>query len=188
MPNYCGYQMKVKGKPENVDEFVKVIQADYSFDDKDNCICDVGRHFWRVFYADIYDEEIVDGVKSVYISGSCAWSVYSCMMDGPHTYNEQYPKHCGTTLAIESKQLELEIEVFSEEPGVGFMEHFVIIKGDIVTDACIEYCEYDTEEFDTVKEMNETLGTKFTKRQFAYAREKDDGYIRVGGIPWDFTI
>ena len=188
MPNYCDYFMKVKGKPENVDEFVEVIQASYSFDDQDNCICDAGRHFWRVFEAYIEDEEIVDGIKSVYIGGYCAWSVHSCMMSGESTYQNDYPNGLGTTLDIESKRLELEIEVFSGEPGMGFMEHFVIIKGEIKMNACIEYHEYDTEEYKTVKAMNKALGTKFTERQFAYAKDKDDGYIKVGGIPWDFTI
>ena len=51
MPNYCDYEMKVKGKRENVEEFVKVIKTDYKYDDVGNCKCEAGRHLWRIFEA-----------------------------------------------------------------------------------------------------------------------------------------
>lgn len=187
MPNICGYQMKVKGKPENVDEFVRIIQADYDFDKNGRCICDVGKHFWRVFDADVYDVKVEDGVKSVYISGSCAWSVAVCMLGGTWSYQEQCPDGLGTTLDAESERLGLAIEVFSEESGCCFMEHYVIINGDIQIDDCVEYSEYWVDEYANVDEMNKGMKTEFTQAEFE-AAQNGDGYIKVGGMSWDFTI
>ena len=31
MPNYCYYEMRVKGKPENVNQFILSLQSDYGY-------------------------------------------------------------------------------------------------------------------------------------------------------------
>ena len=188
MPNYCNYSMKVVGKETKVDEFIKIIQTDYEFDD--NGKCNVDRHFWRVFEADVTSEDIADGIKSATIYGYCAWSVYSCMFDGAHTYQGRHPnpEDGGTTLQRESARLNLDIEVFSEESGCCFMEHYLIQNGKIKIDDCVDFYEYCTDDYETVEEMNDDLETDITQEEFDYANENCDGYVRRGGMEWEFEI
>ncbi len=78
MPNYCSYSMKVTGEPVNVREFIEVIQRNDHTS---------GRHFYRVFEAYVDNESTIDDDKYAIINGECAWSVHSCMMEGPNTYS-----------------------------------------------------------------------------------------------------
>ena len=186
MPNYCSYSMKVKGTHENIEQFIKIIQTDYMYNKDGACINPdtnepVERHFWRVFEAYVVDDETENEVRSVIINGDCAWSVTSCMCDGRWTYQGQNPNGRGTTLKQESARLNLSIEVFSEEPGCGFMEHIVFVNGKSIVNDCIDWNEYYTEEFETVEEMNAECGTHFTQEEF----ERED-FLSTGGIDWCF--
>lgn len=206
MPNYCSYSMKATGSPEELREFIEVIQRDNY---------ESGRHFFRVFEASIADEETVSE-GYVEISGECAWSVYSCMMEGPSTYAEdafkkyeeakkEIEKHKGkkdlvsrnnylydmkklegemleSSLLRESRLLNLTIEVFSEELGMEFQEHYVIENGVLLLEKEANCREYETTEFNTVEEFSQTHELNISKEQF----ESDD-YIVVGGFgDWEF--
>ena len=104
MPNLCSYMLKVKGDRAKCIAFQQVM-INY----------DLPRHFWRVFEADIDDEvEASDGECILTISGTCAWSVYSCMCKGTHTYADDNPDS-STSLQEMSMKHHLEIEVYSEE-------------------------------------------------------------------------
>lgn len=177
MPNYCNFEMKVTGTKENVEEFIRVINADYYIDKDGHCDCD--RHFWRIFEADVFKESFENNYGYIKIDGYCAWSVYSCMCDGEDTYNEISPNGGGTSLQKESEILNLTIEVFSVEPGLEFVEHFLFINGKWVINECVEYKEYDTLEFENVKELNAEYGTNFTQEEF-----EENDVLYIGGIPW----
>lgn len=183
MPNYCDYEMMVKGKKENVEEFVMVIKTDYEYDKAGNCKCEAGRHLWRVFEANSDIVDIEDGLVVASVWGYCAWSVFSCMFDGDGTYQHDRPNGCGTTLEIESKNLGLEIEVYSKEPGMCFMEHYYIDNGEITTDECVEYAEYCISDYETKKEAEEELGIIISD----YEWEHED-YVGRGGMEWEFSI
>jgi hypothetical protein len=128
------------------------------------------------------DEDITTGdERKASISGSCAWSVQSCMFEGPYTYQTQNPDGKGTTIPIESARLQLTIEIFSEECGMCFMEHFVVVDGCIIINECVDYNEYCTEDYDSVEEMNKECGTSFTQEEF-----DEGGWISVGGMDWEF--
>lgn len=136
MPNYCDYTMKVKGSKQAIDNLLKCLTADYNYD--------AGRpehkHFFRVFDAQpVYEEPKLnqDGTYTQFIFGYCAWSVHSCMCDGGFSYydsvKKDYPEiFMGTTLEEESK--DCEIEVFSEEEGMCFSEHYIFKNGECVCD------------------------------------------------------
>lgn len=173
MANYCYYTMKITGKPENIKEMYKIMKNDY----------DEGLHLHRVFNA--YASDLItleDGF--IYVSGDCAWSVYSCMLEGEHTYYTQNKEACakenkafnGTTLTAESKRLNLGIEIYSEETGLEFEERYVIFNGEILLEDIRGMSEYGTEEYETVEEMNKELNSSFTKDEF----ESHD-FLRVGG-------
>lgn len=187
MANNCFYKMKVQGSESNVNEFIKLIQVNYAYDDHNNCYNPsdnykpVERHLWRVFNADVDEEYVGNKGKIAYISGDCAWSVYCCMCEGKHTYQFQYPNSKGTSLRQESERLQLTIEVFSEECGCCFMEHYVFQNGKCKVDSCVDWCEYCTLDYESVEEMNEDCGTNFTQEQF-----DAEEYISVGGLDWEF--
>lgn len=161
MPNYCSYEMKVNGKKESQEKLLEIMKADYDYNTME---FSADKHLFRIFEASLCEFSEDD---DFFISGYCAWSVYSCMMEGEHSYynslKERFPNEFrGTTLVELSKELDLEIEVFSEEPGCGFMEHYIIKNGELIVNKCHEYEEvYD---------------------------EKTEEYTSIGGIDWDYTI
>lgn len=189
MPNYCNYSMCVKGTKESVEEFIKVIQADYDYGTME---FSHDRHLFRVFEAE-YDEveEVYNGIYQVIIKGYCAWSVNCCMLDTSKSsyyksLKTDYPcEFRGTTLPIESKRLNLDIEVFSEEGGMCFQEHYVILKGDIVCDDCVDWQEYYIGEFNSKEEAERELGIEITDEEW----NSEEDYIGRGGFgDWDFEI
>lgn len=173
MPNYCSYAMRVKGTPEAIDE-VQARLTDY----------DHRPHFWRVFEAD--RTETSKGVAE--FSGSCAWSVYSCMCEGPSTYASQAEDPATvTSLQKTAAELHVEIEVFSEEPGVEFAEHFLYgADGTAFIEDETEFHEiwWDRDDYPTFEEFaaeNDTYG--LTEKDFG-----DEDYATVGGYDWEFEI
>lgn len=185
MPNYCDYSMCVKGTKENIEEFIKVINAGYSYTTME---FDYNRHFYRVFES-YYDEieEMLDGTYQVVINGYCAWSVNSCMFEnGYHKrIKEEYKDECrGTTVPIESERLNLDIEIFSSECGVGFQEHYIVRKGAIEVEECVDYYEYAICDFNTKEEAEEEFEIEITDEEW----NSGEDYISRGGFDWDFTI
>lgn len=170
MANNCEYVMRVKGASKDVDSFVTLIQAEYD---------EVPKHFWRVFTADVmsYDDECGDNeTKIVDICGDCAWSVHSCMCEGVGTYSSDNSE-TSTSLREQSELLDLEIEVFSSEPGIGFQEHFLFKQGKEFLNECVDYSEMyfqDEDDFNLAKEEG-FCGT-YTWNDVV------DGIIKEGGI------
>lgn len=154
MSNYCYYSMRVKGYKRNVDEFIKIIKYGY-YNDKTNKA--FGPHMFRVFDAEICDEQIIGIEKTVSISGYCAWSVNCCMMDGSFSYYDENFKNgykYGTNLIKESKRLNLFIEVCSEELGMGFGEYIRIDSGILCSNECYEAYNIYANEYESVDDMN----------------------------------
>lgn len=155
MPNICTGFMNVRGYSSNVDEFIAILQAKYSYC-KDSANGDYSYcvdpknfthipHFFRVFSAVPFDEVQHSGVyKCVSIEFEVAWSVHSCMFPGSITYYNDYEldhkgEHFASTILIESKRLQLEIEIWSYEPGIAFQEHYKICSGVLVKDECFDF-------------------------------------------------
>lgn len=177
MPNYCNYEMKIVGKKENVGKIVSYLQAEYNYNyDWEKEIykfskCTADKHFFRVFEADLLDTEDDYDVKNkliaVTVNGSCAWSVYCCMFKGEYTYysnpKSKYDIFKGTNMEDVTKELDLKVEIFSEEFGNNFMEHYLIDKGNILINEC--------KDFET-----------------KYDKEEDVYVIASGGLDWDYQI
>lgn len=181
MPNYCNYEMRLVGEKENLIKAYNIIKADYDYKEDGTVECDADKHLFRIFECEYEGyhygvnsaeeaiEKYSDG-NALILSGNCAWSVYSCMFEGESTYYSQWTEErkakyeCfkGTTIDRISKEFELDIEIFSEEGGCGFMEHYLINNGEIIIDDCIDYHEdYD---------------------------EETDEYTPVGGLAWEYAI
>lgn len=187
MPNYCNYSMCVVGAKENVEEFIKVINSNYDYNKME---FDYDRHMFRVFEA-ICDEieERYNGTYQAIINGYCAWSVASCMLE--HGYYQDCKASFGdnfrgTTLLLESERLGLDIEVFSEESGMCFQEHYIIRKGNLTTDECVDWCEHYLGDYETKEEAEEDLGMQLTDEEW---ENYSDDYISRGGFgDWEFEI
>ncbi len=157
MANNCFYDMRVKGTKENVEAFVKMMKMKYNADTTKE------KHFWRVFSADEIDEYEADGDYVKNISGDCAWSVRTTMTEDGYAKDwiAKYPEQC-TSLKEQSALKQLEIEVYSEEPGMAFMEHYHYKNGEALTEDCTDWsCYYVTtqEELDDYNEQHKTEWT-----------------------------
>lgn len=187
MPNYCNYSMCVVGKKESVEEFIEVMNAGYNYGTME---FDYDRHMFRVFEAENDKiEERDDGRFQTFINGYCAWSVSSCMLkDGYYrNFKEDFPDNFrGTTLPLESKKLGLDIEVYSEESGMCFQEHYLIIDGEIVREECVDWSEIWVEDYRTKKEAEEDLDMEITDEE--WVQGLSEGYFTRGGFDWDFEI
>ena len=209
MPNYCDYTMKVVGKRENVEKLVKYLNAGYSYvedgenypwcteenrekysmrfdDGAKHLYTNAEKHFWRVF--DAIDEYDFDGTVA-WISGYCAWSVYCCMLGGPQTYSQvreddkflKLKTEHSTTMEEATKELDLVVEIFSCEPGMGFAEHYVIDNGEVTTDENFDYHEFWLDKEKSKQECEAELKTEITDEEW----ENNDYIIRTEINPYD---
>lgn len=124
MANICSFHMMVRGTPKDTETFFRYL-TDYESSPK---------YFARIFSAELESDSFSGkGIRTLRISGECAWSVYSCMCDGKYTYYGDGGKKL-TCLRDATKELHLEVEVRSEEPGFGFWEHFRYKDGECLCD------------------------------------------------------
>ena len=140
MPNYCNYEIQIKGSKEAIQRVIACLEADYDY----NIGKPEHKHFFRVFsvyYEENEMEQLDDNTYILFAYGDCAWSVHSCMCSGEHTYyndckNDFGENFMGTTLQEQSQ--DCEIEVFSEEEGMEFSEHYYFKNGECLIDDCVE--------------------------------------------------
>lgn len=163
MANLCSYSMRIKGTKENVNEFYERME-NY---DKPN-------HLWRV-EADIYGEYVnEDGTTTIDVAGSCAWSIESCCRASG--YSE------GVDLfEVNSRELDLEIECWSDECGCCFQEHYLYKKGECLIDDYVRWNEYYYDEFDF--ESFEDFKKEYDIPKHVTENDLDDGcYWHTGGF------
>ena len=155
MPNYCNFDMRVTGPAKGIERLYKAATTDYYETADDN------EHLWRVFeFSHAKHTHIKDDIYSVDFYGYCAWSMYSCMFDGEFTYQSSSENHKGVTLPQLSKEENLVIEAYSQEPGMCFSEYILINKGEIIAEKEEEYYEF-------------------------YSDVDPDTLVKYGGLHWD---
>lgn len=152
MANICDFSMMVKGKKENIIQFVDMMEQ------KGNVWMGRGA---AVDFIDM--EEIENGEFRCQIDGSTKWSIISSLVDNavsmrtkPDEWsfgeNVDRTKLSFVTLFEACKQLGLDMEVYSEECGCGFQEHYLFIDGELVEEECVDYSEEyneETEEYES---------------------------------------
>ncbi len=199
MPNICEFTMKIVGrKKENVEKLVCYLDnsyyyitdaADHDLNEEDRkkypfCFSEgnwklyakAEKHFYRVFEVYPGDIEPADGNWETVLFGNCAWSVLCCMIDSPSSYyatNRDQPlREHSTTLEKESQELDLDIEVYSSEPGMEFAEHYLISRGEIIKDECFDYEEFCLDDCKSKDEAEKECGIHITDQEWA-----EGGYI-----------
>ena len=159
MPNYCDFSIKVVGSKENCDKFFNLLD---SYDDNN--------HFWRIFEAYVADEYNNDTETSMYICGYCAWSLETCCRASGYSKGIDL-------FEINTRNLNLKMEAYSREPGVGFEEHYIYEYGECVEDECrdIETFFWDTGEYPTYTEFKNEYPDAPPEEQFEDTNEAYTG-------------
>lgn len=206
MANNCFFLANITGKESDVKEVIKTFKTHYDYDEgkPDH------KHLQRIFNADeeMWGEEIIgkDGEKyvSYAINGQCAWSVYSCMMQGECTYYDDLKKRfpdtfMGTNLEELSRDTNTVIEVYSEELGCEFQEHYLVKYGEIIIDEERKYREvsldFIDEGYNTVleyiksfddDEIIDSLEELLNENKTDF--DTGENYIGIGGFEeWHFN-
>jgi len=201
MPNYCDFNMRVRGEKENVLKLYHWLSAGYNYGgeepycynetksgEKIPCEHHIGYRVFEVFETEEDVKSEYDGNDFVSLSGYCAWSVMSCMFNrgfGTYMGDKDYEKsNVSKAISIDdaSKELGLQIEIFSEEPGMCFSEHYFIDNGEIkceedteYTDLCLEYYDKENEyyEEDAYNELSEEMKARVNE-----AIENGEDYLQ----------
>lgn len=182
MANICDFSMCVKGKHNDIESFYNAL------------IQEGNVYMGRGADAEIQYE---DEECKAFIDGGCKWSVQSALIDNaismrtePDKWwfgeNFDITKIEFVTLWEACEKWNLDMEIYSEECGCCFQEHYVYVDGDVVCDECVEYREYFIgDDFDTKEEAEEELGIEITDEEW----NNGEDYISRGGFEnWDFEI
>jgi hypothetical protein len=137
MANCCEYEMMIVGKTkESIERLVKIMK----YEDPEFFI-------YRVFNVEVC-EEPNQGYQSdlwvMKIFGDVAWSAES-WINSPSNKENKFNGAYFTNLPHLCKELDIGVEIYTKEEGVGFQEHYVINNsGELVSSECEDwYCEYD---------------------------------------------
>lgn len=180
MANICSFSMLVKGDTENIKKFYNAMTQNGSI------------YMGRGADAKLeLDEE--DGVGQ--IDGWCKWSVRSAMESnaismrnnpGMWAFSNVDPTKLEFITLFEAcRKWNLDMEVYSEEPGCCFQEHYVVVNGDLICDECVEWNEYCIDDYESKEEAEAELGIEITDEEW----NSGECFIGRGGFEsWDFEI
>lgn len=183
MANVCFFNLNVVGTEDKVKEFCNILNGE---NERYFAGIEEIEEIKRTNIINTKSNKFKKGnLVSVFFSGDCKWSVLTSMLeDGYYREFSKTDKNI-TNLEIETKRLELFVEVISSECGLGFMEHHIIDNGDIVLNDCVDYEEYFMEDYDNVEEFNEDTGENWTEEEFKNYNEE---YYKIGGIDWEYVV
>lgn len=182
MANLCSFSMKVRGEHDNIKKFY-------------NAMIQKG----TIYMGRGADAEIVyeDEDGTAQIDGWCKWSVVSAMVSNAEdmrSHPERWwwgdhidPKNIEFITLFEAcKKWNIDMEVYSEEGGCCFQEHYVFVDGDLICEECVEWNEYYLDDYETKEEAEAELGIEITDEEWESGA---DNYISRGGFEnWDFEI
>ena len=178
MANDCYAEIIVTGYKDNVDEFTRILNADYNY--KTNEFTHKP-HFNRIFDVQIADELLIGVMKQITYQIYCAWSVTVCMMDGESSYyddlKKRYLDNCFSTyLEEQSKRLKLNIEIISEETGMAFSEHIRFnSNGYLLQNDCIDINYYDLNNYKDANDFCNKESKYISEDLFNYYKDEYDG-------------
>lgn len=179
MANLCSFSMNVKGSHENIEKFYNAMSQNGTI------------YMGRGADAQIqYDDED----SRAFIDGWCKWSIQSALIDNAISMRNEPDKwYFGEnidktklefiTLIEACERWNLTMEVYSEECGCCFQEHYLIRDGIIEINECVDWNEYFLDDYVTKEEAEAELEITITDDEW---KEK---YIERGGFKeWAFEI
>lgn len=170
MPNYCLYRMKIKGTKENCYKWFEKMKT-----------YEVPNHFYRMFDPIAVNEET--GTENEYtmeFEGYCAWSLESCCRASG--YSE------GIDLfEVNTKDLNLTMEAYSQELGLGFEEHYMYDKGNCVIDeeTTLTHLYWDKEKYPNFEDFKANNNVPDDLNEYSY---DEYGQCIDTNPEWEFTI
>lgn len=189
MANECWYYMVVTGRKEDIERLYSIMEyEDRSF------------YIYRVFSAELTSlTRIEEDLYYAQITGNVAWSCAKWVEHQIMTREEPCEKGADlyTDLLFLSELLHLNIEIVSEEGGIGFQEHYVIIDGELEVEQCTDWFEpyfeggNDDElddAIDNIKNLCKKQGIlphereEFLKRCYKILYAGDTLYLNCGGF------
>lgn len=189
MANNCITSIVVRGRKECVNVFDKVIHAKYNyntmeFPDRNHFIGvnDVSDGLYQEYGFMAMQDYVVD----------CRWSAELCLMNTPGSYYSQRQeiekrdgiKNYSTNIVDLSRKYGLDIELWSQESGMGFEEHILVEHGEIMENECYDYYNYYIEDYNTYEEFIEDNKPYIneetvTKEMFEYAKDRHEPCIEI---------
>ena len=163
MANECDFKIRILGREQNVDELMTLLR----YENKGTF-----RGFGHIWEIDETSEHRDNGLYCIDAAGTCAWSIHSSLIDVPTTQN----------ILTESKRLGLAIEIYSKEPGFAFSEHYIIARGEMLCEECLDYEEVNVQELsdDELEALSGKSGQSIeTLKSIA---TENDGYVEFGGF------
>mgnify|MGYP003296935919 CR=1 FL=1 len=178
MANICSFSMYVKGNNDDIQSFY-------------NAMCQNG----KFYMGRGADAEIVIDEGCANIDGWCKWSVQSALIDnaismrtnpGMWYFGDDFDASQVEfiTLFEACKKWNLDMEVYSEECGCEFQEHYMFVDGKLIIDECVEWHEYYLGDFDTKEEAEEELEIQITDAEW----NERECISRGGFGEWHFEI
>ena len=180
MANVCSFSMCVVGAHSDIEKFYNAMSQ------KGNV------YMGRGASADIVYE---DDESRAFIDGWCKWSIHSSLEECAISMRmEPEVWHWGdvdaqnlqfVTMMEACEKWNLDVEVYSEEPGCCFQEHYVCRKGKMVCSEIVSYEEYCIDDYETKEEAEKELCIVITDDEW----DSGDTYISRGGFgEWHFEI
>lgn len=179
MANICSFSMCVKGQHEDIEKFY-------------NAMSQIGTiYMGRGADAEIRYE---DEEGRAFIDGWCKWSIYSALINNAismrtetdmWSFGDVDPSKLEFITLLEAcARWNLVVEVYSEECGCEFQEHYIIDHDELVCEECVDYYEYCLDDYETKEEAESELDIKIDDEEW-----ENGGFISRGGFgEWNFEI
>ena len=131
------------------------------------------KHLYRIFECCATEKVKKDNNCYAVMSGDCANSVFVCMFEGPNSYYtdglnswiKDLAKEHATTVVQLSKDLDLKIEIYSNEPSFGMAEHYIVDKGKVIADEEYPFHLYYLADYETEEQAEEDLDIVLTDEE-----------------------
>lgn len=177
MANCCRYQMLLKGKKENLENFVETMTSVKTR-------MGSGAEIVEITYKD----------DSALLSGYVKWSIESALIQdalsmrkqqktgkGDWTKNVENPEIRYITLYEACKEFNINMEVYSAESAMGFQEHYKYENG-VIFEESVDWflkpiCFYKSKE-EAEKDLNRKIEDK----------DWQEGWINIGGYEWTYDL
>ena len=180
MAKICSFSMCVKGTHDDIEKFYNAMTQNGNI------------YMGRGVDAEIQYE---DEECRAFIDGWYKWSIQSSLINNAISMRNEPDKwYFGDnvdksklefiTLVEACEKWNITMEVYSEETGFCFQEHYIIINGDVELNDCVDYYEYYLGDFRTKEEAEKELEITITDDEW-----DNEEFILKGGFEnWEFNI